>query len=334
MNRLGHYRCPSRAWTNRPRRFATSSIKVSLIFPRCKQNSSSSQRFLGLCDKEFCPFRHIKAEQKTIVCKHWLRALCKKGDSCEFLHEYDMTKMPECYFYSRFNTCHKKECTFLHIDPESKIKDCPWYDRGFCRHGPSCRHRHVRRVICKNYLAGFCPDGKTCKHMHPRFELPPAADISKDMQKRPPVCHYCGELGHKASFCPKLPPEQREAQLKADELKYRQIALMKQQNPQYNHHLQQKIQGQLREQQENSGNDENSEQMPPNQHINILQPPPSMPPQGFQPGFHQNHFPRAPFQPRKLEDITCFKCGAKGHYANRCFSFLNANNSFLNNKTG
>jgi len=36
------------------------------------------------------------------VCKHWLRGLCKKGDQCEFLHEYDMTKMPECYFYSKF----------------------------------------------------------------------------------------------------------------------------------------------------------------------------------------------------------------------------------------
>ena len=40
---------------------------------------------------------------KTIVCKHWLRGLCKKGDQCEFLHEYDMSKMPECYFYTRFS---------------------------------------------------------------------------------------------------------------------------------------------------------------------------------------------------------------------------------------
>ena len=47
-------------------------------------------------------FRHVRGD-KTIVCKHWLRGLCKKGDSCEFLHEYDMTKMPECYFYSRFS---------------------------------------------------------------------------------------------------------------------------------------------------------------------------------------------------------------------------------------
>lgn len=118
-----------------------------------------------------CPFRHISGE-KTVVCKHWLRGLCKKGDQCEFLHEYDMTKMPECYFYSKFGwltwrctkshrwaqwlccwsapscflmcvltlagECSNKECPFLHIDPESKIKDCPWYDRGFCKHGRSC----------------------------------------------------------------------------------------------------------------------------------------------------------------------------------------------------
>ena len=79
-----------------------------------------------------------------------------------------MSKMPECYFYSRFNACHNKECPFLHIDPEAKVRDCPWYDRGFCRHGPNCRHRHVRRVLCINYLAGFCPVGDKCPDAHPR----------------------------------------------------------------------------------------------------------------------------------------------------------------------
>ena len=114
-----------------------------------------------------CPFRHVRGD-KTIVCKHWLRGLCKKGDQCEFLHEYDMSKMPECYFYSRFNACHNKECPFLHIDPEAKVRDCPWYDRGFCRHGPNCRHRHVRRVLCINWLAGFCPVGSSCPDAHPK----------------------------------------------------------------------------------------------------------------------------------------------------------------------
>lgn len=121
-----------------------------------------------------CPFRHISGE-KTVVCKHWLRGLCKKGDQCEFLHEYDMTKMPECYFYSKFGSwiwripfksdcvcpkkillmfsfcaageCSNKECPFLHIDPESKIKDCPWYDRGFCKHGKYCSVRTLANFI-------------------------------------------------------------------------------------------------------------------------------------------------------------------------------------------
>ena len=48
-----------------------------------------------------------------VVCKHWLRGLCKKGDGCEFLHEYDMTKMPECYFYSRFSKCQRVQCVLF-----------------------------------------------------------------------------------------------------------------------------------------------------------------------------------------------------------------------------
>uniref|UniRef100_A0A3Q3W1M4 Cleavage and polyadenylation specificity factor subunit 4 n=1 Tax=Mola mola TaxID=94237 RepID=A0A3Q3W1M4_MOLML len=141
-----------------------------LPFPGMDSNSSC---ILFPCKGGMCPFRHISGE-KTVVCKHWLRGLCKKGDQCEFLHEYDMTKMPECYFYSKFGECSNKECPFLHIDPESKIKDCPWYDRGFCKHGPDCRHRHTRRVICVNYLVGFCPEGKSCKFMQYVLLLLPA----------------------------------------------------------------------------------------------------------------------------------------------------------------
>jgi cleavage and polyadenylation specificity factor subunit 4 len=149
--------------------------------------------------------------------------------------------------------------------------------------------------------------------MHPRFELPPASDINKELPKRPPVCHNCGELGHKASFCPKLPAEQREAE-RLNALK----------NPIYNHHAQQKLQSQMREQQKGEDNGELNKPIP-NTPLNAH--PPGPPPHHR--GFNQNQ-PRPPFQPRKLEEITCFKCGMKGHYANRCYSFLN--NSFMGNK--
>ncbi|XP_047112714.1 cleavage and polyadenylation specificity factor subunit 4 [Schistocerca piceifrons] len=216
----------------------------------------------GNCAKgPACPFRHVRGD-RTIVCKHWLRGLCKKGDQCEFLHEYDMSKMPECYFYSRFNACHNKECPFLHIDPESKIKDCPWYDRGFCRHGPNCRHRHVRRVLCMNYLAGLCLDGPECKFMHPRFELPATDVQQKDGKKVIITCHYCGETGHKALFCNKMPPDMRDVQSKQEELRTKNLMYV---------------------------------------------------------GKEGNEDANSPKPPQKpLEEVTCFKCGCKGHYANKC----------------
>ncbi|KAF3846729.1 hypothetical protein F7725_003807 [Dissostichus mawsoni] len=225
-------------------------LKFDLELAMQQQLGAQPLPFPGM-DSGMCPFRHISGE-KTVVCKHWLRGLCKKGDQCEFLHEYDMTKMPECYFYSKFGECSNKECPFLHIDPESKIKDCPWYDRGFCKHGPDCRHRHTRRVICMNYLVGFCPEGKSCKFMQsnsemfsysPRFELPMGAN------EQPPLSQQM----------------QNQAKLT------------------------------------NSG-----PSMRPQNHMPMGPPP-----------HHQNHM-GGNRGPRPLDQVTCYKCGEKGHYANKC----------------
>ncbi|XP_024616263.1 putative cleavage and polyadenylation specificity factor subunit 4-like protein [Neophocaena asiaeorientalis asiaeorientalis] len=114
---------------------------------------------------KLCPFRHDRGE-KMVVCKHWLRGLCKKGDQCKFLHQYDVTRMPVCYFYSKFGDCSNKECPFLHVKPAFKTRDCPWYDQGFCKDGPLCKYRHVRRIMCINYSAGFCPEGPKCQFAH------------------------------------------------------------------------------------------------------------------------------------------------------------------------
>ncbi|KAF4797482.1 Cleavage and polyadenylation specificity factor subunit 4 [Turdus rufiventris] len=103
---------------------------------------------------------------KPAVCKHWLRGLCKRGDGCDFLHDYDATRMPECYFYSKFGECSNKDCPFPHVDGTASTLGCPWYDRGFCRHGPLCKYKHTRRVMCANYLVGFCPEGPKCKFVH------------------------------------------------------------------------------------------------------------------------------------------------------------------------
>jgi hypothetical protein len=54
------------------------------------------------------------------VCKHWLRGLCKKSDMCEFLHEYDESKMPECYFYATYGMVHRRLYNKSCIDGEGR----------------------------------------------------------------------------------------------------------------------------------------------------------------------------------------------------------------------
>ncbi|KAF0990389.1 hypothetical protein HZS_795, partial [Henneguya salminicola] len=151
----------------------------------------------GHCERDaYCPLRHMKVP-KSMVCKHWLRGLCRKGDDCEAIHEYDQTRMPLCYYYGKFSHCSNKDCPFLHGDVDSKFKNCPWYDRGFCK---SCKFKHVFRIVCMNYICGLCVEGPNCKNGHPKFEAlvydePQAARSNV-------VCHACNEPGHKSTACP------------------------------------------------------------------------------------------------------------------------------------
>ncbi|XP_024861764.1 cleavage and polyadenylation specificity factor subunit 4 [Kryptolebias marmoratus] len=162
-----------------------------------------------------CPFRHISGE-KTVVCKHWLRGLCKKGDQCEFLHEYDMTKMPECYFYSKFGECSNKECPFLHIDPDSKIKDCPCprfelpmgtseqpslpqQAQNQTKPVPSISRSSHSLIQLTNSSPGQRPQNNANAAVHQN-------NMSVNRGPRPldqVTCYKCGEKGHYANKCTK-----------------------------------------------------------------------------------------------------------------------------------
>ena len=95
------------------------------------------------------------------------------GDNCDFLHEYNLSKMPECAHFVANGVCSQSpECIYLHVDPKSKIPECWNYtNMGFCPDGPNCTKRHVRGTLCERYLTGFCPKGKDCEHSHPKFRL-------------------------------------------------------------------------------------------------------------------------------------------------------------------
>ncbi|KIW20082.1 hypothetical protein PV08_00657 [Exophiala spinifera] len=110
------------------------------------------------------PQHHYGRQNDNYVCKHWLKGLCKKGDACDYLHEYNLRKMSECQFYNQNGYCQNgDECLYVHVKEGSKLPLCEDYNKGFCDKGPSCGKRHVRRRLCEFYMAGFCPDGPNCK---------------------------------------------------------------------------------------------------------------------------------------------------------------------------
>lgn len=144
---------------------------------------------------------------RTVVCRHWLRDLCMKGAACEFLHQYDLSKMPLCRHGDR---CKIKDCPFRHISEADRL-ECVFYSQGFCIHGPFCRYKHMRRErqclpvvadftlglsqmqagkdgvtprrpapkpnefykisLCKHFMQGDCPFAENCHFAHGEHEL-------------------------------------------------------------------------------------------------------------------------------------------------------------------
>ncbi|KAJ7225443.1 hypothetical protein GGX14DRAFT_420505 [Mycena pura] len=181
------------------------------------------------------PTHPRERERLATVCKHWLRGLCKKGDACEFLHEYNLRRMPECWWFAKYGYCSAgDECLYAH--PKERRVECPDYNRGFCKLGPTCPRKHVRRVACQLYLTGFCPLGPDCPRGHPKPGLPPPeayeAPSVPSIEGPPPtgfgrsidfdrslqggnggingpirrnldqvLCFKCGENGHYANHC-------------------------------------------------------------------------------------------------------------------------------------
>jgi cleavage and polyadenylation specificity factor subunit 4 len=64
------------------------------------------------------------------VCRYWLEKRCKKGEACEYLHEYVIEKLPEC---PNGHLCRIKDCAYKHTP--KVIKECPFYMNGYCKDG-------------------------------------------------------------------------------------------------------------------------------------------------------------------------------------------------------
>lgn len=140
---------------------------------------------IGQC-RGNCNLIHLKLAT-AVVCKHWLRGLCKRNERCDYLHEYILRKMPECFFFNVYGVCNNNECMFLHVKPDSKARECVWFTRGFCKNGPTCKNKHIRKSLCWDYFNGFCLNGPLCKLGHPNFDLSMREIKETDVIKRPHI---------------------------------------------------------------------------------------------------------------------------------------------------
>ena len=61
-----------------------------------------------------------KVKQK--VCVYWLKKVCRKGDTCEYLHRYIEDRIPICKFFQQNGHCHimETQCVYRHPKQEDQ----------------------------------------------------------------------------------------------------------------------------------------------------------------------------------------------------------------------
>ncbi|XP_063819732.1 putative cleavage and polyadenylation specificity factor subunit 4-like protein isoform X2 [Pseudophryne corroboree] len=186
---------------------------------------------------------------------------------------------------------------------------CDFFIRGLCRKGPMCPFRHLsgeKTVVCKHWLRGLCKKGDHCEFLH-----------EYDMD-RMPECYFYSKFGpackhrhtrrvictnYLVGFCPEGPickyvhPKTDLVLCSPDHLKHAAApqrvtvpSLPCDPEPIVKH------QAFLME-------------LPHLSHLTVI----SMMHERFR-KMHETSCGGL----RPLEQVTCFKCGDRGHYANKC----------------
>lgn len=245
------------------------------------------------------------------ICTYYLSNICSKGAACPFRHvKGDRTVV--CKHWLR-GLCKKgDDCEFLHEYDMTKMPECYFFSKfGECNNR-ECPFLHIdpssKLKDCAWYDRGFCRHGPNCKNRHVRRVIC--------------QCYLNGFCldGPKCKFMhPKfeLPVYDNKEQVKkalitchfCGETGHKAVSCFKVQ------------QGQIPV----SVQDGNKIETQPQ-----IQSSPQV--QTSQPSIVSSIKPlpdyRNPMRP--LDQVTCFKCGEKGHYANKCtkghLAFLSAGN--------
>lgn len=122
--------------------------------------------FDGYCHNgSSCKLKHVQPIRE-VVCKQFLmHGDCQKGPLCLYLHEIIPNKLPECRNFSAEGVCNNSDCKFKH-SAKRKTKECAYYNMGYCEQGKHCKFKHVRKVLCREFLENICRNGENCQKYH------------------------------------------------------------------------------------------------------------------------------------------------------------------------
>jgi len=97
----------------------------------------------------------VDKRKRTVVCTKWLTGLCQKDEKCEFLHMFDLSRMPACPSFTKQRLCQNSGCVFKHADSQKK-RPCQQYAFGYCRNGRNCYLAHEK--LAADSLPNYVPD--------------------------------------------------------------------------------------------------------------------------------------------------------------------------------
>jgi len=242
------------------------------------------------------------------VCTYFLNSTCHKGPACPFRH-IKGDRSVVCKHWLR-GLCKKgDDCEFLHEFDMSKMPECFFFSKfGQCNN-KECPFLHIdpenKIKDCPWYDRGFCRHGPMCKNRHVRRIM--CQCYLNGFCLDGPKCKYVH-----ATF--KIP----EPEIKPN------INIMCHMCMQRGHKA---IQCPLNKGQMDGGN-----AFMPGGPAGVPRTWLHQPSGTFDP--QQQHQQQQNFmnrgERRPMDQITCYKCGEKGHYANKCpkghLAFLSAAN--------